>query len=69
MADAKLAADLHRQSVITDDPHAFQVLGGLADNVLALLHGEEAALRLVYTYRHHDLVEEGEGSGEYVQMA
>ena len=68
MPDAELFAKIHRQTVITHDPDAGKVFGGLGYYVLTLLHREKTFLGLIDTDRHDNLVEDCQGPGQYIQV-
>lgn len=68
VADSELTADVNRKPLIVNDSNAIHSTGGLTDDVLALLHREEAALVLIDSHGHYDLVKNRQGSGKNVQM-
>ncbi len=61
-------ADVDGKAFIMGDPHSFHALGGLADDVLALLHGKETSLCLVDTDGYDDFIEYRQRPGEDVQV-
>ena len=68
MADAKPAADFYGKSVVIDGPYSRDAGCSLAYDIQLLFGSEETAFVLVDTDCHHDLVEHGEGTLEYIQM-
>ena len=69
VADSELTADVDGKSLIVNDSNAIHSTGGLTDDVLALLHREEAALVLIDSHGHYDLIEDGQGPCQDIQMA
>ncbi len=69
VADSELTADVDGKSLIVNDPDPFHSTGRLTDDVLALLHRKEATLVLIDSHGHYDLIENGQGPCQDIQMA
>ena len=69
VADTEFAADVDGKAFIMNDSNTVNAFCGLTDDVLTLLHREEAALVLIDSHGHDNLVEDGQGPCEDVQMA